>query len=262
MATSAPTLNLPQPSDYGAVELKVWIAKYTWRSFFITMVLLILFFLLYKFTTSASGESETKKIAPIVKLHLENLPPPSEKTEEAAPPPPSQQVVNTGPAARAGTPIPVPDAEISEDLQEFAAMEELSRASAEGGEGLDLGGFASNVNFDEDENVDVKHKEEYPAPDEFIAVEKEPDVDLAALQKKVEYPDVARRAGIEGKVIVRVLVDKNGRVIKTKVWQSDSELLNEAAVKAVEEHGVFTPGIQNGEPVTCWVSIPIRFRLR
>ncbi len=248
-------------SDYGAVELKEWIKKHTLRAFLITMGLLLLFLIAYLVLSNVSDESKKKvKLAPIAKMKLEDIIM-EDMTEEAAPPPPTQQVINTGPAARAGTPVPVPEADLKEDLKEFAAMDELGRASAEGGDGVDLGGFASNIDFDQTE-VKVEVREEEPAPDEFIPVEKEPGVDLAKLQQKIEYPDLARRAGIEGKVIVRVLVGKNGKAKKSFVEYSDSELLNEAAINAIKSYGTFTPAIQNGQPVTCWVSIPITFTLR
>ncbi len=153
--------------------------------------------------------------------------------------------------------MPVPDAEIKPDMQEFATIDVMSRASAEGGDGVDLGTFASNIDFDV--NVEVKEKE--PDPDEFIPVEKEPETDIGSLQKLVVYPDLARRAGVEGKVLVRVLVDKTGKVKKTRVDYSDNELLNDAAVKAVSQ-AVFTPAIQNKQPVQCWVTVPITFKLR
>lgn len=254
----------PKPSGYGYWEMKDIIRKFTWRSFFITIALMV-FLLIFNFVFNKVSESNktAPKVAPIVRLSIEQLPPPStEDQAEAAPPPPSQQVINTGPAARAGTPVAVPDAQITPDMQDFATIDVMSRASAEGGDGLDLGGFSSNIDFEGKGNVDVKVREEEPAPDDFIPVEKEPDVDLAKLQKLVEYPDMARRAGVEGKVILRVLVDAKGRATKTLVEASDNELLNEAAVNAIRKYGTFTPAIQNGEPIMCWVSIPIRFKLR
>lgn len=258
---SSHAIEMPAPVTYGAKELKIWIRKYTIRGFIITVALFLLLFLLYfSFVKISADEGKAVKLAPIVKLKLEDLPPP-EQSEDAPPPPPTQQIVNTGPAARAGTPVPVPEAEIAEDLKDFATMEELGRASAEGGDGVDLGGFASNIDFDDTE-VEVKVREEEPAPDEFIPVEKEPWVDLEKLQKKVEYPDLARRAGIEGRVIVRVLVGKSGKVRKTLIEYTDSELLNQSAIEAISKHGTFTPAIQNGQPITCWVSIPITFKLR
>ena len=156
----------------------------------------------------------------------------------------------------------MPDAQITPDMKDFAKFEELSRASSVGGDGVDLGGFASNIDLGRETKIDVKKIEDDPDPDEFIPVEKEPAVDLEKIQKKIVYPEMARRAGVEGKVIVRVLVQKNGKIGRMLIEYSDSELLNEAALKALREIGHIPPAIQNQQPIACWVSIPIQFRLR
>lgn len=253
-------IELPPPTDYGAVEVKQFINKFTIRGFLITIGIMSLILLLYwTFETITSMEGKKLKTAPIVRLTLDRLPP--DQSVDELPPPPTQTIVNTGPAARAGTPVPVPDAEITDDLKEFADISELSRASAEGGEGIDLGGFASGIDFDAKQEVKVEVREKEPGVDEFIPVEKEPFIDLAELQKKITYPEIARRAGIEGKVLIRVLVDKDGKPRRHRIEFSDNEALNDAAIKAVMS-SVFTPAIQNDRPVQCWVTLPVVFRLR
>ncbi len=251
---------VPEPSGYGATELKKFIKKYTIRGFVITVSLTALLLLLYFGFQKAQERGKTApKLAPIVKISLTDLPPQS--AAEVAPPPP-QQILNTGPAARAGTPVPVPDALITADMKDFATIDVMSRASSVGGDGVDLGGFAPNIDLGEKREVRIEKKEEEPAPDEFIAVEKEPGVDLAKLQKSIVYPDLARRAGVEGRVVVRVLVGPDGKARRYFVESSDHELLNQAALDAIKNYGLFTPAIQNGQAIMCWVSIPITFRLR
>jgi TonB family protein len=249
------------PSAYGAKEIKEFIRKNTWKGFFITAGLMLILVLLNIF---AGGEDDMTKMDiinfnPVNTMTLEEIATPDD-VEEVAPPPDMQQIINTGPAARAGNPVPVPDAQITPDMQEFATMDVMSRASAEGGSGVDLGEFSSNINFDESEDLNVKKVEE-PAMDEFIPVEKQPQTDMAELQKSVVYPEMAKKAGIEGKVTLRVLVDTDGSVRKVAVIQTDSQLLVQAAKDAVSK-AVFTPAIQNNQPVMVWVSIPITFKLR
>ena len=141
-------------------------------------------------------------------------------------------------------------------------MDVMSRASSVGGDGVDLGGFSDKIDLRDKREVKIDTKEVEPAPDEFVAVEKEPGVDLAKLQKSIIYPDLARRAGVEGRVIVRVLVGPDGKARKYFVESSDHELLNQSALDAIKNYGQFTPAIQNGQSIICWVSIPITFRLR
>lgn len=257
-------IEIPPSSGYGAQELKKYFRRYTMRGFIGALVAIALIFLIFWiFGEAQESSKKAPKLAPVVKTTLEDLPPPPADDMDAAPPPQEiQQIVNTGPAARAGTPIAVPDAEITPDMQDFAAMDVMSRASAEGGTGDDFGGFADNIDFEGTEKVTIEAREEEPDPDEFIPVEKEPNVDLVELQKLVKYPELARKAGVEGQVIVKVLVDEKGNARKTLIEYSDNELLNQAALDAISQYKGFTPGIQNGNPIMVWVSIPIRFRLR
>ncbi len=262
MSTAAEIIvDIPKRNPYGAVELKEYIIRYTYRAFGITVSLLLLFLIFYyalvKIQESANA---APKMVPLMRLSLENLPP--EETENAdMPPPPTETIINTGPAARAGNPVPVPDAEIKADLQEFATVDVMSRASAEGGIGNDLGGFSEKIDFNK-QDIKIEKKEVIPDEDAFIPVEKQPDVDLVRLQKCVEYPELARKAGVEGEVLINVLVGGDGKVRKTSIIKTDNEILNSAALKAVKECGVFTPAIQNGQPIMCWVAIPIKFKLR
>ena len=101
--------NLPK---YGAQELKGFIRKYTYRGFLITAVIfLLLFFLYFLYVEIQASGPQLKKLAPIAKLDIVDLPPQDEAQDQAPPPP--EQVINTGPAARASTPVPVPDAQVT-----------------------------------------------------------------------------------------------------------------------------------------------------
>ncbi|PAP74679.1 energy transducer TonB, partial [Rubrivirga marina] len=84
---------------------------------------------------------------------------------------------------------------------------------------------------------------------------------LAGLQGRIEYPEMARRVGIEGQVVVQFVVDERGNVVDPIVLRSPNELLSEAALKAVRE-SQFTPGQQRGRPVKVRFAVPVTFRLR
>lgn len=243
--------------SYGAFEMQENIRKSTKKAVIITMSFLLLLLITY-IMVKVVAKPSLKMTAPITKMKLENLPPPP--VDNAPPPPPPPPEVFTGPAARAGNPVPVPDAEIAPDVKDFAKNDEVARASAEGGDGQDFGGFASNVQVDQP--IDVK-KEEEPNLDDFIATEKDPEPNMAQLQKNLVYPEMARRAGLEGKVIIRVLVGKDGKPKpgKVRVEDSSNELFNQAALDAIMKTS-FTPAIQNGQPIEVPVTVPIVFRLR
>jgi len=108
------------------------------------------------------------------------------------------------------------------------------------------------------QDIKVEVKEDEPDINAFIPVEKQP----APIHQPVpKYPELAQRAGIEGTVWVKILVDKEGKPKKAVVVKSDAEVFNESAVDAAL-HSLFTPAVMNNGPVTCWVVIPYRFKLK
>jgi TonB family protein len=248
--TPSDTSLFASTSKYGAAEMKEYIPKATTRGFAIAMT--SAFLLLGGYAAFVASSNSLKSRGPMVnKMKLTNLPPPPQTVDNVPPPP----TTAPGPASRAGTPVPVPDALIAPDVKDFANVDEISRASTLGGDGQDQGymGLASDV--------DVEVREEEPNAYEFQAVDKEPYIDIADLQKRVVYPDIARRAGIEGTVNIRVLVDKKGKPKKYIIESTDSDLLNKAAIDAVMS-STFTPAIQGTTPLDCWVSIPMNFRMK
>ncbi len=97
----------------------------------------------------------------------------------------------------------------------------------------------------------------------FIAVEElpEPVGGISAIQALVVYPEIARRAGVEGTVYVEAFVDENGNVTRTEIKKGIGAGCDEAAAAAVMK-AKFKPGKQRGKPVKVRMSIPIRFRLQ
>jgi protein TonB len=78
-----------------------------------------------------------------------------------------------------------------------------------------------------------------------------------------DYPEMARAAGIEGKVIISMVVDTLGNVASAEVFAtSGNALLDRAAVEAAYKCG-FTPGFQRDRPVVVRnVVLPFNFRLQ
>ncbi len=96
----------------------------------------------------------------------------------------------------------------------------------------------------------------------YMVAEDPPELSggMKALQKSIQYPEMAKEAGIEGRVIVQFIVDKDGAVTNPTVARGVHEQLNEAALEAVKQQA-FSPGRQDGEPVKVQMSLPVTFRL-
>ena len=96
----------------------------------------------------------------------------------------------------------------------------------------------------------------------FVVVEKMPRLigGLASIQSRIQYPALARKAGIEGKVYVEFVVDEKGNVVDPKVIRGIGGGCDQAALNAVKQ-AKFTPGMQHGKPVKVRYSVPIVFKL-
>ena len=90
----------------------------------------------------------------------------------------------------------------------------------------------------------------------------EPIGGMAAIQANLVYPELARKAGIEGLVILHIQVDETGVVKRIKVIKSlDPHNLDEAAKDAVR-NVKWKPAKQRDKPIAVWISVPIRFSLQ
>ncbi|MGZ8423731.1 MAG: energy transducer TonB [Candidatus Binatia bacterium] len=75
------------------------------------------------------------------------------------------------------------------------------------------------------------------------------------------YPDSARREGKEGRVLLRVLVDEEGRTKAIEVnTSSGHDMLDQAATEALKKWR-FVPARVSGIPIETWVKVPIEFQL-
>lgn len=76
------------------------------------------------------------------------------------------------------------------------------------------------------------------------------------------YPMLAREQGLEGVVLLSVLVRPDGRVEEARVASSSgAHVLDEAALSAVRTW-LFTPATRGGRPVESIVEVPVKFALR
>ncbi len=172
-------------------------------------------------------------------------PPPIEQMEEVV----MEEVIQTKqvetppPPPRPPVPVEVPNDEIIED------------------DVVDL-----DLEFDLDGPMDLPPPpppQEEEEEDFFVVVENMPELQggLAELQRKVKYPEMARRAGIEGRVTVQFIVNERGEVENPRVIRGIGGGCDEAALAAVKQ-AKFTPGMQRGRPVRVQYSLPIVFRLQ
>ena len=84
---------------------------------------------------------------------------------------------------------------------------------------------------------------------------------LQYLMKNIKYPEQAVKEGIQGRVTVRFIVEKDGSISDVKPVLSVHPLLNKEAVRVVESMPKWSPGKQNGKPVRVRYNLPVMFKL-
>ncbi len=160
----------------------------------------------------------------------------------------TEHVERVPPPPRPPVPQPVPNDEIIEDVQIDIDAE------------LTLDGPMSLPAPPPQPDAEEGTEEE---EDFFVIVEQMPELigGLAELQSKIRYPETARRAGIEGRVYLRFIVNEKGEVENPVVTRGIGGGCDEEAIRAVKQ-ARFKPGLQRGKPVRVQYSLPVVFRLQ
>ncbi len=162
----------------------------------------------------------------------------------------TRQLVKPPPPPRPPVPVEVPNDEIIDD------------------DDLDL-----DASLDIDEPLvalppppppveEEEEKEPEPADEIFVVVEQMPQMigGWEALLADLVYPKLAQQAGLEGMVVVKVLIDETGKPSNAQVVKSVHEVLDKAAIEAVLKQR-FEPGRQRNRAVRVEMAIPVRFQL-
>jgi len=160
------------------------------------------------------------------------------KQPETPPPPPRPQV-----------PVAVPNDEvISEDVLSFDSELDLEQS-------LQLPSAPPDVPEEEGNGDDEQ--------DIFVIVEKMPKLigGIKAVNERINYPEIAAKAGVEGRVVVQFIINEKGDPVNPKVVRGIGGGCDEEAIRVVKTLK-FEPGLQRGRPVKVRYTIPIVFKLK
>ena len=81
------------------------------------------------------------------------------------------------------------------------------------------------------------------------------------IMENMKYPEQAMKEGIQGRVTVRFIVEKDGSISDVKPVLSVHPLLNKEAVRVVKSMPKWSPGKHNGKPVRVRFNLPVMFKL-
>ena len=81
------------------------------------------------------------------------------------------------------------------------------------------------------------------------------------LREHIHYPSIAQENGIEGKVIVQFVIERDGSITQVNVTRGVDPSLDREAVRVVKSMPKWTPGKQNGQAVRVKFTLPVNFKL-
>jgi TonB family protein len=153
--------------------------------------------------------------------------------------------------AASGTPVPVKDLKKAQEFDLNAGIKGDSTKKGTGGSGSGSGtggGVAAAP-------VNVFKKSDY-----LVAVEMQPEPmgGYSAIDKKVIYPEQARKNSVKGKVFLQVYINENGEVVFAEVLKGLGYGCDEAALRAIKLVR-FKAGKQKGKYVKVQMSVPVNF---
>lgn len=102
-----------------------------------------------------------------------------------------------------------------------------------------------------------------PDPDEYVDADVKPDAEniRAQIEGYSIYPVIAKKANLEGIVVMQVLIDTNGSIRKVKFLSSSNEVFSKSAEEAAQNVKA-RPAMKGGKPIPFWMTIPVRFSLK
>ena len=159
------------------------------------------------------------------------------------------------------------DNEVTEDITSKDEVQESTAAA--GAATFDQGTDNLEVVRTYKDEIIVEEKKPEPVKEEiFTAVEQMPQFPggeaelLKYIATHIKYPTMAAENNIQGRVVVKFVVKKDGNVGEVVVLRGKDPDLDKEAVRVVKTLPRFIPGKMNGQSVSVWYNLPINFKLQ
>lgn len=178
----------------------------------------------------------------VVEVSLEEEMVPITLPEKKTVPPPPQSVTVT---------------DLIEIVENDAEIEEAIIASTED--------QTEYIDITEFETIQVEEEPEEEQP--FMVVEDMPEFPggqaalLEYLRKNIKYPSICRENGIQGRVLIQFIVNKDGSIVDPEVVKSVNPYLDKEALRVISTMPSWKPGSQRGKPVRVKFTVPVNFKL-
>lgn len=127
---------------------------------------------------------------------------------------------------------------------------------------------SEDVSVEKSTRIEVVIEEVKEEIDETFTIVEEPAKPIGDypafykyVQKSLNYPSQAKRMGVEGKVYIQFVVDKDGSLTEVKVMKGIGAGCDEEAARVIKESPKWAAGKQRGKPVKQRIVMPITFKL-
>lgn len=253
--------------SYGAYELRKSSSKRHIVAFCVMVVVVALLAALPSFLEAVksaqhqAGVDEAFELSNIAnveeKIPEENI----IRQETAPPPPPLKATIQFTP------PVITEDSKVKED-KEMKATEELKESKEQISFKTQEGTNDKNAVAPEELREHKVIVEEKEPEKPFVSVEQMPqfpggDAELMKfIGSNLKYPTIAAENGIEGRVVIRFVVGKEGGVSDVQVVRSLDPSCDKEAVRVVKMMPKWVPGKQNGRTVPVYYTLPVLFKLQ
>ena len=85
---------------------------------------------------------------------------------------------------------------------------------------------------------------------------------MSWLSQNIKYPSIAAEIGVQGRVIVQFVVEKDGSITDVKIAKSVDPSLDKEAARVIKSMPHWIAGRQNGSPVRVRFTVPVTFKLQ
>lgn len=249
--------------SYGGYELR---RKYPTRMRNAGMIGIGVILLAIAAPAIASFLTPKEKAKPVAIMKEVTLaePPPVDPEKPPPPPPPAEPPPPVKPTVKFTPPVIKKDEEVKED-EKPPDVKELKEASAgvKTQEG-DVNGIDPGIVDNPGTGTGVVSAPPPPKDEIFQYVEQMPEAPYNVneyLSKNINYPQMARDAGVSGRVVLRFVVDEEGNIGSITVQKGIGSGCDEEAKRVVAGMPKWKPGKSNGKAVKVYFTLPIKFAL-
>lgn len=261
--------------DYGAYRMRARTGSRNFRALVALLILIAVIALIIGIravvtTMTKNGELDNTSVTQLSQLKKEE-PKKEEKKVQIKYEEPKVEKVKVKASLQFVVPK-IEDDALVDETKEVKSQDEVTKSSISIAAQDYAGDGEGGINIDDLKDnqqaggTDVPPQEEEVADNALVEVPATyPGGEAALLRfisENLDYPSIAQEQELQGVVVLRFRVEKDGSIGEIVVKKSLSKECDQAAAQVVSKLARFVPAKQQGHPVPVWFTLPIRFQIR